>query len=194
MTEHQPRPTRVPFERPVWVGLTDIQSPLRRAWAGNLSRAGMFVRMRDPFPVGTLVLVALDGVQEILPLAEAHVVWQRPMPEDGVNPLPQGVGLAFRSLKQDVGMLLDSLMEGAGFQTGPQENSSGGVKNFTPVVFPTPSEDEDHRHASASLRMPHVGTVRLRSSANGLTLEFDQQKVQDVQRTANGLTLRFRST
>src|SRR5437899_53380 len=108
------RAPRVPFDGAVWVGqVGQLPGRLRKLYAANLSRGGMFLRTEDPLPVGQPLMVALDSSEEIVPIANAEVVWQRsaePDAGEAGDEEPAGIGIRFRDLQPEAAALLASLL------------------------------------------------------------------------------------
>ena len=190
------RQPRVPFERRVWVGNADVNGPMKRLWAQNLSKGGMFIRTREPFQLGSQLLVALDGAQEILPLAEGTVVWQRQARDSGESPdQPPGVGIAFTSLKPAVGVLLDTLVESGGVPAPvyPAHNSVLRPEPKTPVLRSADSPILAAEPAWVMVTLPGIGPVRIRANPEGgVELEFDDQSVNEVESSSNTVSVKFR--
>ena len=76
----------------------------------NLSRGGLFVQTRRPFPLGTAVLLELDlePIGKIIH-AEAEVVWT--WPEIPYSKSPPGGGVKFTDLNEDAQRFIEMTVE-----------------------------------------------------------------------------------
>lgn len=91
--------TRAPLETPVILQIDAFSEP-QSGYTGNVSVGGMFVRVHDPQPVGTLVRfeVELGGTDSTI-RGVAEVAWIRTHAQGPER--PAGMGLQFRLIEGD---------------------------------------------------------------------------------------------
>lgn len=136
--------TRAPLHAPTTLQIDAFSEPLT-GYTGDISLGGMFVKMRNPPPVGTLLRFAIElekpaGVAK----GTAEVAWMRA--RDVAPNQPAGIGVQFRFVEEDGADLLRRAIEKA-LETMPPEpqleppstarpTSPPRVK---PIVGPPPS-------------------------------------------------------
>ena len=132
---------RVDFVQQVCVVPLDGSGRMERLWAVNLSLGGMCLRSPQPPVPGTRVSVSLDSPQQLLPLAEAEVVWQSMSATLGEQ--HGGFGLRFTDLKAKA--LIHTLVEHGGTTTPAVSVSRVEVHAFTPRALPAEPRTQEHR-------------------------------------------------
>lgn len=96
--EHVKRQPRVRFKHPVRVVPLDGAPRVFRTLSADLSTQGMFVRFREPLPLGSRVALSLEAGGQALPFAQAEVMWCRGETDDqqGADQLGHYVGCGVR--------------------------------------------------------------------------------------------------
>ncbi len=97
--------------RPVHLRQVDKAGPLKRMFAANLSKGGMFVRSPTPLPPGTRVEVFLEAKGRVLRFAEATVAFALPREEAVSRGRLPGNGLVFTSLPARSRALVHQLLK-----------------------------------------------------------------------------------
>lgn len=91
--------TRAPVVAEVILQLDTFSEP-QTGYTGNVSMGGMFVRISDPAPVGTIVCFELQLGDPLGPVSgTAEVAWIRTASGGELEPL--GMGLQFRFVRDD---------------------------------------------------------------------------------------------
>ena len=105
------RARRVTFLRPVHVRPLGETGPMKRMFAANLSRGGMYVRSPSAFPPGTPVEVFLEAGGRVLRFADAVVAFALPRGQALAHGRLPGFGLRFTHLPPRSRALVDHLLE-----------------------------------------------------------------------------------
>ena len=139
--------SRAPLEVPAEVQVDAFSDPLTGRTA-NVSKGGLFLTLRDPLPVGSLVRFRLQlGDPPTTVEGTGEVVWIRAHGE-GPN-RPAGIGVQFRYLDDQGSRLLRIEVEKALERMGP-EPEIPPTRRLAPSV---PSSGRTHRpHERATPR------------------------------------------
>ncbi len=140
-------------------------------YATNLSEGGMFIRTREPKPIGTELnfKVEIADGQRVLQ-GIAIVRWVRPANDPGG---PQGMGLEFLKLDDASRALVDRMLGSAAPKTAIASQSSG----VAPVVAPVAPKIAPPPVAVAPAKPPPPPAVEIEVEAPKQRLEIEVESV-----------------
>ena len=124
--------TRAPLHAPATLQVDAFTEPLA-GYTGDISLGGMFVKMRNPPPVGTILRFEIelpDPAGKVKGMGE--VAWLR---AQGLVPgQPAGMGMRFRFVEEDGEPLLRQAIEEALKNSPPESPSELHQKTRTPTL------------------------------------------------------------
>jgi len=123
----------------------------------DISRGGIFIKTRAPFPAGTLLKFEVRIAEDQrLMQGVGRVVWRRE-PERAEDGFPAGMGIKFIKTGEGAAELISQIIdarqgEESSFDTGSRENGadSGGRRSGLP---PAPEVSEPPHHDAPSLQV-----------------------------------------
>lgn len=174
--------TRAPLHAPTTLQVDAFSEPIS-GYTGDISLGGMFVKMRNPPPVGTLLRFAIELDEPAGTIkGTAEVAWLRAR---GLAPnQPAGLGVQFRFVEQDGEALLRQAVEKAlkHLPTEPQLEPQPTARSTSP---PRVSPRVGSPPSTAPARKLHRKPASKRSSrprAKQATTASKRPKVTDDKR------------